>query len=156
MSELRSVRSQLDHIAESADDATRGRYCLEHLNLADRVRVLDQKCSERERAIIGLIDDWNKFNHQYNEVCGFLYDLETNFPRSTDAAPDMEMLRQQMKLCRDAGDRLQAVTPRIRDVTEHGRVILQSVDSAHVSDQVTSLTDRVQHLTQKTSADVQR
>jgi len=156
MAELQNVAVQLSNVAEKTDAATRGRFHPEHQKLTDDACVIEQKASEREPAVTGHIERWQKFNQQLNDVCVILDELDNKLPASVDVTRDMLVLRQQLKDCRDADDKLQSEMTRINDVMQQGRVILEHVNSSIVQAQVDNLSDRVNSLTEKINSNTQR
>jgi len=157
VAELQKLGVQLDNVAEKADSATRGRCHSEHQKLTDCARTIEQKASERDEVVTGLIDSWHQYNQQHDDVCAALDEVESKLPEYVDVTcDDVSLLRQQLRDCKDAGDKLQAEMPHINDAMEHGQMILQYISSPDVQSQVNSLSDRVNSLTEKINSDTER
>ena len=156
-SELQKLGVQLDNVAKKADAATRERCHSEHQELTDCACTIEQKASERHELVTDHIDCWHQYSQQHNDVCAVLDEVESKLPGYIDiTCDDVSVLRQQLRDCKDAGDKLHAEMPHINDAIEQGQTILQYVNSPHVHSQVNNLSDRVHSLTEKINTDTQR
>ena len=156
MTELQNLASQLDNVAMTTDAATRGRCGPQHEALTERADVIQQRALERDETLSHHIDSWNQFNQQYNDVCVILDDVENSLPDSVDMSSEVPVLRQQVEKLKDAAEKLETEMRRVSDVIEQGQLLLLYIRSPEIESRVNSLTDRVQHLTDRTSTDLQR
>lgn len=156
MAELQSVGVQLDSAAKKIDAATRARCLPEHQKLTDHACSIQQKASGCQAAVASHIDSWHKFNRQRTDVDGIVDEVDSKLPESIDSTCEVFMLRQQLKDCQDAGDKLQSEMSHISDVMEQGQVLVEYVNSPYVHSQVSDLSGRVHSLTEKINSDIQR